>query len=98
MQEAISEAELNRAKAQIKAGILMGRESMLSRANRQAKDLINFGNPPDVQKLIHIIDAVSVQDVQAMAQKLFTRKPTVAALGPLAGLEEYDSIAARLAA
>jgi predicted Zn-dependent peptidase len=98
MQEAISEAELNRAKAQIKAGILMGRESMLSRANRQAKYLINFGNPPDVQKLIHIIDAVSVQDVQAMAQKLFTRKPTVAALGPLAGLEEYDSIAARLAA
>lgn len=89
---------MNRAKAQIKAGILMGRRSMLSRANRQAKYLINFGNPPDVQKLIRIIDAVSVQDVQAMAQKLFTRKPTVAALGPLAGLEGYDSIAARLAA
>lgn len=98
IQTVISETELNRAKAQIKAGILMGRESMLSRANRQAKYLINFGNPPDIQKLIAIIDSVTVADVQAMAQKIFLKKPTLAALGPVKGLESYDKISARIAA
>ena len=98
MQEPISEAELQRAKAQIKAGILMSRESMLSRANRQAKYLINFNRPPDVARLIAQVDAVTVYSVQKIAQRIFSGKPTLAALGPVDGLESYDKIAVRLAA
>ncbi len=98
MQNPISEAELNRSKAQIKAGILMSRESMLSRANRQAKYLINFNQPPDVKRLIAQVDAVTVYTVQKIAQKIFTGTPTLAALGPVKGLEDYDKIRNRLAA
>ncbi len=98
MQEPISEAELARAKAQIKAGILMSRESMLSRANRQAKFLINFNRAPDVLQLIAQVDAVTVYSVQKIAQKIFTGKPTLAALGPIKTLESYDRISQRLAA
>lgn len=97
-QDLITEAELSRAKAQIKAGILMSRESMLSRANRQAKYLINFGREPDVARLIAQVDAVTVYSVQKIAQKIFCGKPTLAALGPVSSLESYDSIARRLAA
>ncbi len=98
MQTTVTEAELNRAKAQIKAGILMSRESMLSRANRQAKFLINFGDAPDVARLISQVDAVTVYSVQKIAQKIFSGVPTVAALGPIKGLEDYDKIKTRLAA
>lgn len=98
MQNPISEAELSRAKAQIKAGILMSRESMLSRANRQAKYLINFGRAPDVARLIAQVDAVTIYSVQKIAQKIFSGKPTLAALGPVKGLEDYEKIHARLAA
>lgn len=98
MQEPVTEAELHRAKAQIKAGILMSRESMLSRANRQAKYLINFNRAPDVNRLIAQVDAVTVYSVQKIAQKIFTGKPTLAALGPVKDLEDYDKIRQRLAA
>ncbi|PZQ46475.1 MAG: peptidase M16 [Micavibrio aeruginosavorus] len=98
MQNPVTEAELNRAKAQIKAGILMSRESMLSRANRQAKYFINFNRAPDVAKLIAQVDAVTVYSVQKIAQKIFTGKPTLAALGPVEGLEDYEKITQRLAA
>jgi predicted Zn-dependent peptidase len=98
MQDPVSEAELQRAKAQIKAGILMSRESMLSRANRQAKYLINFNRAPDVQKLIAQVDAVTVYSVQKIAQKIFASRPTLAALGPVKGLESFDEISQRLAA
>ncbi len=98
MQDPISEAELNRAKAQIKAGILMSRESMLSRANRQAKYLINFDSAPDVAHIIAKVDAVTVYSVQKIAQRIFTGKPTFAALGPVKDLEDYETIRKRLAA
>lgn len=98
MQDPISEEELNRAKAQIKAGILMSRESMLSRSNRQAKYLINFNHAPDVARLIAQVDAVTVYSVQKIAQKIFTGKPTLAALGPIKTLENYDKVTKRLAA
>ena len=98
MQDPISEAELHRAKAQIKAGILMSRESMLSRANRQAKYLINYHTAPDINRVIAQVDSVTVYSVQKAAQRIFSGKPTLAALGPLKGLESYDKIVKRLAA
>ena len=97
-QDQVSEDELNRAKSQLRAGILMGRESMLSRANRQAKHMISFGKDFDLSQLLTKIDVVQVEDIQKMAQQIFATKPTLAALGPLEKLESYDKIQSRLAA
>lgn len=96
-RELTTPAELVRAKTQIKAGILMGRESMLGRANKQAKHIINFGKVPDTQDQIHRIDAVTAESVREMARKIFSSRPTLAALGPLEKLENYDAIRRRLA-
>ena len=92
----ITEKELARAKAQMKANLLMGRESMMGRANQQAKHLIHFSEVLDVQQKIRHIDDVTIESVAKMARKIFATTPTVAALGPLADLESYDSIAKRL--
>jgi len=91
--------ELARAQAQIKSSIVMGRESMLSRAGQQAKHLIHHGRVPDIQDRLARVDALRVDDVKRAARRIFTSaRPTLAALGPLSQLEDYDTLAARLAA
>ena len=98
VQAPVTAEELARAKSQLRSGILMGRESMLSRANRHAKHMINFGSQFDMSELLGKIDAVTIDDVATMAQRIFNGAPTLAALGPLDNLESYDKICSRLAA
>ena len=97
-QDEVGSDELSRAKAQLKSGVLMGRESMMSRVNRQAKHLIHFNENVDIAKIIEKIDAVSSSDVQSIAQHIFSGKPTMAALGSLDTLEDFEIIEKRLAA
>lgn len=94
----VTEKEIERAKAQIRAGLLMGRESMMTRADQHAKYLMYRKQPFDLGDLIHSINAVDVNTVRSTAQKIFSGKPSFAALGPLKKLESYDSIVNRLKA
>ena len=96
-QDSVAGKELERAKSQIRSSILMGRESMLARANRQARHMLNFNQEVDIAKILAKINVVNTDDIMMMAQKIFTTKPTIAALGPVAGLESYDIISQRLA-
>lgn len=78
----VSADELKSAKNQMKTGILMGRESMLSRANRQAKFMINFNRDLDIQKIITDVDGVTSEQVQAVAMRMFNSKQsTLSRLG-----------------
>lgn len=92
----ITEKELARAKSQMKANLLMGRESMMGRANQQAKHLIHFDKILDVQEKITSIDELAIADVATMARRIFATKPTISALGPLSQLESYEDIQKRL--
>lgn len=98
MQEPVPMDELARAQSQLRASILMSRESMMSRSNRQAKYLLHFNEGPDINHLIERIQAVTPDVLQTMAQRIFAGKPTLAALGPLSHLEDYDRVSQRLAA
>ncbi len=93
----ISEEELVRAKAQRRSTLLMGRESMMSRADRQAKSVIYKGQGPDLSEKLKKIDAINKDEVCSIARKIFSSRPTLAALGPLDKLEDYESVRARLA-
>ncbi len=90
--EPVTNDELARAKAQIRAALLMGRESMLSRADRQAKYLLNFGKLPDTEKIIERIDNVTAPTIQTLAVNIFSAVPTLAALGPLKDLKNFTNI------
>lgn len=98
MQEDVTVDELSRAKSQLRASILMGRESMLSRANRQAKYLLNFDKKVDIYDIIAQIEAISASDIREIAGQIFSSNPTLAALGPLEKLESFDKIEKKLAA
>jgi predicted Zn-dependent peptidase len=47
--------------------------------------------------MVRKIDAVTADDVACVAKRIFAGKPTVAAMGPLSGLEPYGSLVERLA-
>lgn len=94
----VTDTEIARAKVQMKAGLLMSRESMLTRANQQAKHLIHFNDILDIDARIRRIEAVGPEEVLRVARQVFASTPTLAAMGPLGKLEDYETIKARLAA
>lgn len=94
----LSEDEIIRVKAQLKAGLLMGRESMMSRADSQAKTLIFRNKAIDVENIKSKVDAIDKAALQRVATKIFSSPLTVTGLGPLSKLENFDTIKNRLAA
>lgn len=96
--EPMDEDEIARARAQIKAGVLMSLESTSSRAERLARQLMVFGRPIPVTEVAAKIDAVTAEDLRRVAGRMLASPPTLAALGPVARLCAYDEVKARLAA
>jgi predicted Zn-dependent peptidase len=96
--ETINEAEVARAKAQMKAGLLMALESSSARAEQLARQMFAWGRPIPLDELVGRIDAVTVESTRAAGRALIARgRPAIAALGPGAGLESAATIADSLA-
>ncbi|ABD90318.1 M16 family metallopeptidase [Rhodopseudomonas palustris] len=86
--ETLTEAEISRAKAQMKAGLLMALESCSSRAEQLARHMLAYGRPLPVEELVAKIDAVSVESTSKAARALLSRsRPAVVALGSGRGLD-----------
>ncbi|MFV0476154.1 MAG: M16 family metallopeptidase [Pikeienuella sp.] len=88
--------ELDRARAQMKAGIVMGLESPSARAERLARALMIWGEAPDLDRTIARIDAVTVANMREAAAKL--TRPTLAWYGPVKAAPGLDALTERLAA
>jgi len=96
--EDITTAELNRARAQQKAGLLMGQESPAARCEVHARQTLIYDRVVPATEIAAEIDKVTLEQVQSLAKRLFVGvTPTVAALGPIKNLETYDRFAARFA-
>ena len=94
----VGDDEVARARAQLKAGLLMSLESTQARAERLGRHILLFGRPLPVAELIERVDAVDSEAVRRTACRILQgARPTVAALGPIDTLESHDAIAARFA-
>ena len=77
------EAELQRAKAQTKGGLFMRRESPLARAEGAAGNVHSFGRLFSAQELAEKIDAVGVEDLKRVGERIIAAGRTATAvLGP----------------
>ncbi|WP_316859383.1 pitrilysin family protein [uncultured Cohaesibacter sp.] len=93
----LGEKELDRARAQIKAGLLMGTESPSSRASQLARQMTLYGRPRSLEEIEQTVADITVKDVLALAEQLFTRSsPSLASVGPVDSLMRVDEIAERL--
>ena len=95
----MTEAEIARARAQLKAGLLMGLESPTGQAERMARSLAIWGRVADPAEVAERIDAVTVADVRAHAEALIgNARPALALYGPVRSAPSRARLAERLAA
>jgi predicted Zn-dependent peptidase len=96
--ETLSEREIARAKAQMKAGLLMALESSGERIGQLARQMITQGRPIPVDELVAKIDAVTAESARAAGRGLLTSgKQATAVLGLGSGLASAAAIAESLA-
>ena len=97
--DTMSPEEVARARAQMKAGMLMGLESPSNRAERLARLVQIWGDVPSLDDTIARIDAVTTGDVRDFAAQLAAEAPAALALyGPVDGAPGLDAIRERRAA
>ena len=71
--EHVNEAEIGRAKAQMKAGLLMALESSSARAEQLARQIINWGRPIPLDEIVAKVEAVTVESARAAGRALIAR-------------------------
>ncbi len=92
-------AEIARARAQMKAGMLMGLESPASRAERLARLLAIWDRVPPLEETVELIDAVTTGDARAFAAELVEKSaPALALYGPVKSAPDHGRITSHLAA
>jgi predicted Zn-dependent peptidase len=95
--ETLNETEVARAKAQMKAGLLMALESSEARLGQIARQMLAYGRPIPLAEIVAKVDAVTVESARAAGRALITRGHcAVAALGPGSGLESTAALAESL--
>jgi predicted Zn-dependent peptidase len=95
----LTEAEVARARSQLKAGLLMGLESPSSRAERMARLLSIWGRVPDVAETVAKIDAVTLDRAREFADRLPREaRAAMAVYGPADNAPGLAAILERLAA
>ncbi|MCB1500638.1 MAG: insulinase family protein [Bauldia sp.] len=92
----IADREVRRARAQLRAGLLMTLESPAARAGQLARQILLFGRiiPPD--ELVARIEAIDADRVRELAARIFGGVPTLASVGPINGMMDRAAIANRL--
>ncbi|KPQ07989.1 MAG: putative Zn-dependent peptidase [Rhodobacteraceae bacterium HLUCCA12] len=95
----VSEAELNRARTQMKAGLLMGLEGPSARAERLARLLAIWDRVPSVDEAVARIDAVDLATIRAYAERTVSEARLAMALyGPVGDAPELGALRDRLVA
>jgi predicted Zn-dependent peptidase len=94
----MTEVELSRARAQMKAGMLMGLESAAARAERLARMVAIWGRVPGLDEVVAKIDAVSLTRLRDFGVAMTAGAPSLALYGPVASAPDIDQIRGRLVA
>jgi predicted Zn-dependent peptidase len=94
--EDMSPAEVARARAQMKAGLLMGLESPSSRTERLARMIQIWGEVPSLEDTVARIDSVTTGDVRAFGEHLVRNAPAAMALyGPVGAAPDLTTLSQR---
>ncbi len=90
--ESILQEELDRARAQYRAGLIMSAESCSSRASQIARQLLLFGRPIAKEELMERLSALTIERLTDLSARMFSTRPTITAVGPVGTLAPYESI------
>ena len=92
-QEGPTQEELTRAREQSKANVMMGLESTQSRMSHAGRSLLFSGEILTPEQIIATYDAVTREDVIALAQDLFRwDQASLSAVGQVRTPQEYQTL------
>jgi len=90
-------AELARARAQLKASLFMGRESLTARAEQAAAQVLTFGRLLTPAEISAAIESVTLDDLARLGGRLLgSGRATVGVLGPKAAMDASGRFEASL--
>ncbi len=96
--QSVGDAEVARARAQLKAGLLMSLESPSSRAEQFGRQMLIHGRVLSTEEIIAKVEQIDAARITKVAQRVLAAgAPTIAAIGPIGALAPYDKIAAQFA-
>jgi predicted Zn-dependent peptidase len=92
----LTEAEVARARAQLKVSLLMGMERPGTRAEQIAGQLFALGKVQSAAEIVAQLDAIDAATVKTFAARVMKAgHPTIAAIGPIGRLETQQTFARR---
>src|SRR5476651_1119715 len=95
----LTEAEVARARAQLKVSLLMGMERPGTRAEQIAGQLFALGRVQSAAEIVAQLDGIDAAAVKRYAaQVMQSSSPTIAALGPVGKLESHAKFSRRFGA
>lgn len=80
----LTDAELQRAKAQLKSGLMMALESCAAQADWLAGSLLTWGRVLPEAELLDCLDRMSLEQVREAGATMLATAPALAAVGPQA--------------
>ena len=89
-------SELDRARAQYRAGMIMSAESAASRASQIARQLLLFGRPIPKEELMERLSSLTVERLTDLSARLFSTRPTITGVGPVGSLASFDDVSEAL--
>ena len=94
--DSITEKEISRGKAQLKASIMMSRESAFRRCEIAARQLLIFKRLIEPKEILNKIDQVNIDTVKNISKKILSKPMTISSIGPIEKLEKLENIQSRL--
>ncbi|KAI3867024.1 hypothetical protein MKW92_004508 [Papaver armeniacum] len=91
----VKEYELNRAKEAAKSAVLMNMESRTIASEDIGRQILTYGERKPAEDFLNAIDAVTLDDIASIAQRIISSPLTMAAHGQVSKLESYDTISSR---
>jgi len=90
----VGQDEVDRARAQLRASLVMARESVSGCGDALARQIMLFGKPTDDAEILDQIEAVTADRVSSVAADMIAGgDPVIASIGPEAGIMENQALA-----
>lgn len=82
VEEGVTDKELKNTKEQLKGNLMLGLEGTNSRMSRNGKNELLLGKHRTPDEIIELIDAITKEDVNRMAERIFTKDFSLSLISP----------------
>jgi predicted Zn-dependent peptidase len=71
---------------------MMSHESASARASQIARQMLLFGRPIATEELVDRLSKLTVERLTDLSSRLFSTRPTLAAIGPVSALPAFEAV------